>query len=94
MKLKRLFSGCVIVGLIVSTGIAEEVMWGFTPDRNLVSDAKNLPMNWNVETGEISPGKQISVRSPTPVPSGLVGKYSWVQITRLSAIPKLRVTRA
>ena len=52
MKLKRLLSGCVIAGLIVSTGIAEEVMWGFTPDRNLVSDAKNLPMNWNVETGE------------------------------------------
>ena len=42
MKLKRLFSGCVIAGLIVSTGIAEEVMWGFTPDRNLVSGRKKF----------------------------------------------------
>ena len=52
MKLKRLLGGCVIAGLIASAGIAEETMWGFTPDRNLVSDAKNLPTNWNVETGE------------------------------------------
>ena len=52
MKLKRFLSGCVIAGLIASAGIAEEIMWGFTPDRNLVSDAKNLPTSWNTETGE------------------------------------------
>ena len=52
MKLKRFLSGCAIAVLVASAGIAEETMWGFTPDRNLVSDAKNLPTSWNVETGE------------------------------------------
>lgn len=50
MKLKALVIGCV--SLIASSVIAEEAMWGFTPQRNLVSDAKNLPTSWNVETGE------------------------------------------
>lgn len=29
----------------------ETAMWGFTPSRNLVSDEKNLPTDWNTATG-------------------------------------------
>lgn len=34
------------------TRAEETAMWGFTPARNLVSDEKNLPADWNTETGE------------------------------------------
>ena len=30
----------------------ETSMWGFTPDRNLVSDETNLPIEWDPETGK------------------------------------------
>ena len=30
---------------------AETAMWGFTPSRNLVSDEKNLPEEWDAKTG-------------------------------------------
>ena len=55
MRLKQILSGCVMaVGvLMASKGIAQETaMWGFTPSRNLVSDEKNLPTKWDVETGQ------------------------------------------
>ena len=39
--------------LIVSAmpALAETAMWGFTPSRNLVSDEKDLPENWDAKTG-------------------------------------------
>ena len=27
-------------------------MWGGSPDRNMVSNAKNMPVKWDVKTGE------------------------------------------
>ena len=40
----------VLIGSAIPA-FAETAMWGFTPSRNLVSDEKNLPENWDVETG-------------------------------------------
>jgi len=53
MRLKLLLSGCGIALLLVSAVVAQETtMWGFTPDRNLISNAKNLPTEWDTETGK------------------------------------------
>ncbi len=40
----------VLMGSAISAA-TETAMWGFTPSRNLVSDEKNLPEKWDVETG-------------------------------------------
>ena len=40
-----------ILTVSVMPAFAETAMWGFTPSRNLVSDEKNLPENWDAETG-------------------------------------------
>ena len=40
----------VLMGSVIPAA-AETAMWGFTPSRNLVSDEKNLPEKWDVETG-------------------------------------------
>ncbi|MDA1190109.1 MAG: PQQ-binding-like beta-propeller repeat protein [Candidatus Poribacteria bacterium] len=34
-------------------GVAQDAaMWGFSPSRNMISDATNVPTSWDVETGE------------------------------------------
>ncbi len=40
-----------ILTVSAMSAFAETAMWGFTPSRNLVSDEKNLPVKWDVETG-------------------------------------------
>ncbi len=33
-------------------GMTSWPMWGGSPDRNMVSDAKGMPTTWDVKTGE------------------------------------------
>src|SRR5688572_589602 len=35
-----------------SKGVKDWPMWGGSPDRNMVSDAKGLPTTWDVKTGK------------------------------------------
>ncbi|MCH7846318.1 MAG: hypothetical protein IH850_10885, partial [Acidobacteria bacterium] len=42
----------LMVGAVLPASAVETAMWGFTPGRNMVNDAKNLPSSWNVKTGE------------------------------------------
>lgn len=52
MRLKHILSNCAILLLATSIYAQQEAMWGFTPDRNLVSDEKNLPTSWDAGSGE------------------------------------------
>ncbi len=53
MKSKWVLSGvAILVWAVSGAGAQEAAMWGFTPSRNLVSDEKNLPADWNPATGK------------------------------------------
>ena len=41
-----------VLGIVPTAAAQEAAMWGFTPDRNLVSDEKGLPTKWDPATGE------------------------------------------
>ena len=41
----------ISIASVIPAAATETAMWGFTPSRNLVSDEKNLPEKWDVETG-------------------------------------------
>ena len=44
----------VLLAFMVSTAAAEKeiALWGGTLSRNMVSDEKNIPASWDLETGE------------------------------------------
>src|SRR5262245_22376615 len=56
--LKRSVSVMFVVALLqvassgASKGVTEWSMWGGSPDRNMVSDATGLPIEWDVKTGK------------------------------------------
>jgi outer membrane protein assembly factor BamB len=52
---------CAVIFAVIATtqvasskpkGVTEWAMWGGSPDRNMVSDAKGLPTEWDVKTGK------------------------------------------
>ncbi len=50
-------TGVAVAGIIAAStwsrpASAAETMWGFTPGRNMVSEASNLPSSWNVDSGD------------------------------------------
>ncbi len=69
MKSKRipmgnifLFAYVTVVTVLAIAPVAaaqEAAMWGFTPDRNLVSDEKGLPTKWDPATGENIKWKEV-----------------------------------
>ena len=47
----RLSTALLAIGLMVLPGQAEDwPMWGGSPDRNLVSQEKNIPRTWDIDT--------------------------------------------
>ena len=46
------FTAITVLGIVPTAAAQEAAMWGFTPDRNLVSDEKGLPTKWDPATGE------------------------------------------
>ncbi len=48
-----------VLAIAPAAAAQEAAMWGFTPDRNLVSDEKGLPTKWDPATGENIKWKEV-----------------------------------
>ena len=84
---------CLILTITVSAS-AQTAMWGGSPGRNQVSDEKNLPTSWDVETGT-NVKWSATLGSQTYAGPLIAGdKISSAPTTKPSATPTTRATAA